>query len=212
MAAKELNKNSTKPKNRLSFHADRLLKRWWNFSVLRLSKHYYQWQIHTNLVLNSASSGIWSRDTSGSGREHKPLDYTDTPTWRTKPVVIAGVGWWISPFCRLLNLDLHVALRDGRRGMGVYPWPNFHPFTREFTFDFLFASLHTRPNLKGVYFERKEFAPMGSKFFHFKVDPFLEGMKNNLTELFTLDVYQSLKRLQSYEPCTSLREHAYSNI
>ena len=32
------------------------------------------------------------------------------------------------------------------------------------------------PSENGVYSKRKEFAPMGSKFFHFKVDPFLEGV------------------------------------
>ena len=34
-----------------------------------------------------------------------------------------------------------------------------------------FASL-----LKGVYSKRKEFAPLGSKFFPFRVDPFSEGI------------------------------------
>ena len=29
--------------------------------------------------------------------------------------------------------------------------------------------------LKAVYSKKKEFAPLGSKFFHFRVDPFLEG-------------------------------------
>ena len=35
----------------------------------------------------------------------------------------------------------------------------------------LFASLYTSPLLKGVYSKRKEFAPEGSKFFAFRVDP-----------------------------------------
>ena len=29
--------------------------------------------------------------------------------------------------------------------------------------------------LKGIYTKRKEFAPHGSKFFHFRVDPFYWG-------------------------------------
>ena len=29
--------------------------------------------------------------------------------------------------------------------------------------------------LKGLYSERKEFAPLGSKFFPFRIDPFSEG-------------------------------------
>ena len=43
--------------------------------------------------------------------------------------------------------------------------------------DYLFAFLHTKPLLKrgllwkGVYSKRKEFAPKGSKFLPFRVDP-----------------------------------------
>ena len=33
---------------------------------------------------------------------------------------------------------------------------------------------HSVSLLKGIYFKREEFAPHGSKFFSFKVDPFLE--------------------------------------
>ena len=38
--------------------------------------------------------------------------------------------------------------------------------------DFLFAYLCTNPLLKGVFSKMKEFAPTGSKFFPFRVDPF----------------------------------------
>ena len=37
---------------------------------------------------------------------------------------------------------------------------------------FLFAYLHIKHLLKGAYYKRKEFAPMGSKFFPFIVGPF----------------------------------------
>ena len=56
-------------------------------------------------------------------------------------------------------------------------------FTRETTLvTSCFAFLHTKPLLKrGLYKERKEiysimkeFAPFGSKFFPYRVDPFLE--------------------------------------
>ena len=40
----------------------------------------------------------------------------------------------------------------------------------------LFPFLYTNPLLKGVYPKRKEFAPKGSKFFPFRVDPFSEAM------------------------------------
>ena len=39
---------------------------------------------------------------------------------------------------------------------------------------FLFAYLHIKPLLKGIYTKRKEFAPKGSKFFPSRVDPFSE--------------------------------------
>ena len=42
---------------------------------------------------------------------------------------------------------------------------------------------------KAVYFERKEFAPTGSKFFPFIVDLFSEGDKTILKELPSLDVH-----------------------
>ena len=46
------------------------------------------------------------------------------------------------------------------------------------------------PFWKGIYTTKKEFAPFGSKFFPYRVDPFLEGNKTILTELFPLKVYQ----------------------
>ena len=47
--------------------------------------------------------------------------------------------------------------------------------------NFLFAFLRSNSLLKGVYSIRKEFAPSGSKFFPYSVDPYLEGTKNILT-------------------------------
>ena len=46
---------------------------------------------------------------------------------------------------------------------------------RDNFYDFLIAFLRIIPLLKRVYFKRKEFAPMRSKFFPFKVDPFSQG-------------------------------------
>ena len=34
--------------------------------------------------------------------------------------------------------------------------------------------------MKGVYSKRKEFAPIGSKYFPFREDPFLDGSQNSL--------------------------------
>ena len=45
--------------------------------------------------------------------------------------------------------------------------------------DSLFAFLLAMHVLKGVCFKRKEFAPKGSKFFPFRVDPFSEGRQSN---------------------------------
>ena len=42
-------------------------------------------------------------------------------------------------------------------------------------YDFLLALLYTKHLLKRVFSKRKEFAPRGSKFFPFRVDPFSEG-------------------------------------
>ena len=48
-------------------------------------------------------------------------------------------------------------------------------FKGDYLCDFLFASKHTKALLKRVYFKRKEFAPKGSKFFPFTVDPLCRG-------------------------------------
>ena len=45
---------------------------------------------------------------------------------------------------------------------------------------------------KEVYFKKKEFAPIGSKFFPFRVDPFQKGGKTILIELSSLKVYAFL--------------------
>ena len=62
-------------------------------------------------------------------------------------------------------------------------------FTRETTFvtSWLF-SCTTSPFWKWVYSKRKEFAPIGSKFFPFRVDLYSEGVKSVLTELHPLEV------------------------
>ena len=60
-----------------------------------------------------------------------------------------------------------------------------------FLFDFLHS--YQAPSEKGIYSERKEFAPKGSKFFPFRVDTFAEGrQKQLLTELLALKVYPFL--------------------
>ena len=46
------------------------------------------------------------------------------------------------------------------------------------------------PSKKGVLSKRKEFAPMGSKFFPFRVDPFLEGRQNTFCRVATLEMHQ----------------------
>ena len=57
--------------------------------------------------------------------------------------------------------------------------------------NFLFAFQCISVFLKEVYSKRKEFAPNGSKFFPFKVDPFSEGRQNSLRKLPPLKVYFS---------------------
>ena len=47
---------------------------------------------------------------------------------------------------------------------------------------FLFVFLHIKPLPKKVNSKRKEFAPLGSKFFPFKVDPFSKRNKVIFTE------------------------------
>ena len=52
--------------------------------------------------------------------------------------------------------------------------------------DLLFAFLHFAPLKKWSgkgYSERKEFAPLGSKFFPFRLDPFSEGRQKQLNRV-----------------------------
>ena len=70
-----------------------------------------------------------------------------------------------------------------------YKGDNFH--------DFLFAFLHIKSLLKGIYFKRKEFAPRGSKFFPFRVEPFSE-VRQKTKELSLIKVYQTFKYLTEY--------------
>ena len=58
-------------------------------------------------------------------------------------------------------------------------------YTRETTF--VTSCLHNESILIDVYSIREEFAPLGSKFFPFRVDPFSGG--ENLTALPPLKVY-----------------------
>ena len=53
--------------------------------------------------------------------------------------------------------------------------------------DLLFNFLDIKPILKGVYSKRKEFAPHGSKFFLFKVDPISEGRQNKFEKIGSLE-------------------------
>ena len=45
--------------------------------------------------------------------------------------------------------------------------------------EFMFAYLHTKSLLKGVYSKRKEFVSTGNKFFPFRADHFSEGGRFN---------------------------------
>ena len=49
--------------------------------------------------------------------------------------------------------------------------------------------------MKWVYSKRKEFAPVGSKFFPFRVDLFQNGSRTILIELSPLKVYQFFLRV-----------------
>ena len=50
--------------------------------------------------------------------------------------------------------------------------------------EYLFALLNTKPLLERVYFKKKEFAPTGSKFFHFRVDPCSKGSEIEFDSYF----------------------------
>ena len=50
------------------------------------------------------------------------------------------------------------------------------------------------PFWKEVYSKRKEFAPTGSKFFPFRVDPFSEGRQKPFEQLPPLEVSIPLKK------------------
>ena len=53
--------------------------------------------------------------------------------------------------------------------------------------DFLFAFLHTSLLLKGANSKRKEFSPVGSKFFPLSVDSFSEGRQTNFERVVSLE-------------------------
>ena len=62
-------------------------------------------------------------------------------------------------------------------------------FTREINFlTFSLLSCTPTPFRKRVYSKRKEFAPIGSNFFPFRVDPFSEGSKTILTRVVILEM------------------------
>ena len=56
------------------------------------------------------------------------------------------------------------------QGDWIHP-ADFRPFLTNNFDNFLLPI----PFLKGVYYKRKKFAAFGSKLFHFREDPFLEG-------------------------------------
>ena len=58
------------------------------------------------------------------------------------------------------------------------------PFlTRENSCDIFFSFQHTKSLLKGIYSKVKEFAPRGSKFLPFRVDPCSEGRQNTFDRI-----------------------------
>ena len=69
--------------------------------------------------------------------------------------------------------------------------------------NFLFAFLHSKPLPKGSTLKGKNLLPAGansflagSKFFPFRVDPFLDGDKNNFYRVASLKLYQCINPLQ----------------
>ena len=61
---------------------------------------------------------------------------------------------------------------------------------------------HHSPCWKRVYSKRKEFAPMGSKFFPFRVDPFSEGRQNNFDRVASPERYQFPSSWITNSECT----------
>ena len=60
--------------------------------------------------------------------------------------------------------------------------------TMKITCGFLFGFLHTKPfKKKGILSNRKEFAPIWSKFFPFRVAPFQKGGKNKFVRVSSLE-------------------------
>ena len=76
---------------------------------------------------------------------------------------------------------------------------------------FLFCT--PRPFQKGVYSRRKEFAPMGSKFFPSRIDPFSEGRQNNFDKVASPEsISLTLKYIEKVSPRQVLRHHNSSHI
>ena len=51
----------------------------------------------------------------------------------------------------------------------------------------VYVPAHQDHSEKRVYFKRKEFAPLGSKFFPFRVHRFTEGRQNHYNRVATLE-------------------------
>ena len=65
------------------------------------------------------------------------------------------------------------------------------------------CSLHKNPLLERVYFKKKEFAPFGSEFFLFKVDPFEKEGKTNLRDLCSVLLPRKFVNLCNYRNIAS---------
>ena len=56
-------------------------------------------------------------------------------------------------------------------------------------YNFPFALLHT---IKGGFSEKKEYAPMESKFFPFRENPFSEGSKHNFNRVTSPEISMNI--------------------
>ena len=82
--------------------------------------------------------------------------------------------WIKSPFSMTITCKYCTSLLKGL---------DTHKFLQGKMTDFFFAFLYPNPFCKGVNSKRKQFAPIGSQFFPFRVDPFQQGAKPVFTEL-----------------------------
>ena len=76
---------------------------------------------------------------------------------------------------------------------------------------FLFVFLQFKPISKRVHSERKEFAPLWSKFFPFRMDPFFRGEANKFDTFISLEGVSFPLKFHYGWACHARRRPVYGN-